>query len=163
MAIAAFARSHLLPDLTVEAHLRQQLRLYSEPEHLTSTISRLSDELARHHLEILRLRTQLRSIQSDRAILQAYYNACRSSFAPIRRVPPEILTEVFSFCSSPTTPYLPVVTPRSSTPRYLELVLLVHRFSLSPRFVRAGTTLLWEPLPCGTRSISAARCGTIKI
>ncbi|KAJ7437973.1 hypothetical protein B0H11DRAFT_1634368, partial [Mycena galericulata] len=56
------------------------------------------DELARHDGEISRLRAQLEIVESDRAALQAHYIACHSFLAPIRRVPAEILTEIFAYC-----------------------------------------------------------------
>ncbi|KAJ7491359.1 hypothetical protein B0H11DRAFT_2191369 [Mycena galericulata] len=96
---ATFARSPLLPDASTTAQIRDLLRSNSErPDDLRSRTSALSDELARHDGEISRLRVQLEIVESDRAALQVHYDACHSFLAPIRRVPAEILTEIFAYC-----------------------------------------------------------------
>ncbi|KAJ7090613.1 hypothetical protein C8R44DRAFT_534828, partial [Mycena epipterygia] len=40
-------------------------------------------------------------MQADRANIQAHYEDCRSVFSPIRRLPSEILVQIFALCSDP--------------------------------------------------------------
>jgi hypothetical protein len=58
---------------------------------ISHTISGLSDELARYENEILRLRTQLGETEANYAILKEHYGRVRSLFAPIRRIPSDVL------------------------------------------------------------------------
>ncbi|KAJ7895341.1 hypothetical protein B0H13DRAFT_2276277 [Mycena leptocephala] len=92
----------ILPDSTQTARLRALLRSHSSPPaHLASTISALSDELARHENEILRLRTQLEETEANYAILKEHYGGVRSLLAPIRRLPSEVLVQIFEECEGP--------------------------------------------------------------
>ncbi|KAJ7433891.1 hypothetical protein B0H11DRAFT_1696169, partial [Mycena galericulata] len=52
--------------------------------------------LTRYEVEISRLRAQLETLKSDRGKLQGYYDACSSLLSPIRRVPSEILVDIFA-------------------------------------------------------------------
>ncbi|KAF8215770.1 hypothetical protein K438DRAFT_1799401 [Mycena galopus ATCC 62051] len=96
----AFVRSHLLPDSTAKAHIRELLRSNGpSPDHLISTISELSRELMRYDHEIARIRAQLTDMESEREALQTHHDAYLSLLAPIRGVPSEILAEVFALCA----------------------------------------------------------------
>ncbi|KAF8145768.1 hypothetical protein K438DRAFT_1735266 [Mycena galopus ATCC 62051] len=63
--------------------------------HLESIIASSLANVARYDIEIKRL-------EAERNALQRYCDECRSVYAPVRRLPPEILAEIFSLCSSPT-------------------------------------------------------------
>ncbi|KAJ7926201.1 hypothetical protein B0H13DRAFT_1470188, partial [Mycena leptocephala] len=52
--------------------------------------------------EIQKLQEALQAMLSDRTKLQTYVDGCRSTVSPIRRLPPEILCEIFASFSSPT-------------------------------------------------------------
>ncbi|KAF8215767.1 hypothetical protein K438DRAFT_609832 [Mycena galopus ATCC 62051] len=82
----AFVRSHLMPDSTAKAHIRELLRSNAPPpDNLASTISELSRELTRYNDEIARIRAQLTDMESECLTLQTHHDACLSLLAPIRR------------------------------------------------------------------------------
>ncbi|KAF8208530.1 hypothetical protein K438DRAFT_1930197 [Mycena galopus ATCC 62051] len=88
----AFFRSRFLPHSTqIHEMLRSQ-----PPEILLPTFSTLSEELTRYNEEISRLRALLETLESDREALQSCYDAWRSLLAPVRRVPTEILVDIFA-------------------------------------------------------------------
>ncbi|KAJ7069378.1 hypothetical protein C8F01DRAFT_1112458, partial [Mycena amicta] len=58
------------------------------PAHLSSSLDQLSADLARYDAEIARL-------TSHRKVLQNLHDTGRSLFTPIRRLPVEILTDIF--------------------------------------------------------------------
>ncbi|KAJ7453195.1 hypothetical protein FB451DRAFT_987774, partial [Mycena latifolia] len=51
--------------------------------------------LTQYDVEIGRVQQTLRGIFAERRKIQAYIDGCRSVFAPIRRMPPEVLCEIF--------------------------------------------------------------------
>ncbi|KAJ6477936.1 hypothetical protein C8R47DRAFT_945993, partial [Mycena vitilis] len=59
-------------------------------------------DLARYDDEIHVMQQALSQLISERQLLQQYNDGCRSLFAPVRRLPTEILTEIFALCH-PTT------------------------------------------------------------
>ncbi|KAF8145772.1 hypothetical protein K438DRAFT_1871447 [Mycena galopus ATCC 62051] len=89
--------SQLLPTAAQIAQVHQLLRLNATPSylHLESIIASSLANVARYDIEIKRM-------EAERDALQRYYNECRSVYAPVRQLPPEILAEIFSLCSSPT-------------------------------------------------------------
>ncbi|KAF8157293.1 hypothetical protein K438DRAFT_1621213, partial [Mycena galopus ATCC 62051] len=89
--------SQLLPTAAQTAQVHQLLRSNAMPSHthLESIIISSLANVARYDIEIKRL-------EAERNALQRYYDECRSVYAPVRRLPPEILAEIFSLCSSPT-------------------------------------------------------------
>ncbi|KAJ7489104.1 hypothetical protein FB451DRAFT_1552989 [Mycena latifolia] len=77
-------------------HIRELLRSYSPPpDYLPSTISALSDEIARHDRRIEALREELSTLETARAALQVYHDDCGGLLAPIRRLPSELLVKIF--------------------------------------------------------------------
>ncbi|KAF8178871.1 hypothetical protein K438DRAFT_1457434, partial [Mycena galopus ATCC 62051] len=58
-------------------------------------------ELVRYDTEIKRLQTVLNGLVSDRAMLADYADGCQSLFTPVRRLPPELLVEIFEACAPP--------------------------------------------------------------
>ncbi|KAJ7147825.1 hypothetical protein C8R43DRAFT_524286 [Mycena crocata] len=91
-----FASSQLLPDATTAAHIRGLVRTYADPpSHIPSTVSALSDELARYDTEIALLRARLAVVEQERATLKTYHDDCCGLLSPIRRLPPETLVEIF--------------------------------------------------------------------
>ncbi|KAJ7473998.1 hypothetical protein FB451DRAFT_1558270 [Mycena latifolia] len=99
----SFAPSPLLPEPAQREELHSLLRSHCQPpDHLASTISALSGELARYDAEIGRLQAQLDRMASERAALESYYELYRSLLSPIRRLPSEILVKIFTlFCPDP--------------------------------------------------------------
>ncbi|KAJ7491736.1 hypothetical protein B0H11DRAFT_990118 [Mycena galericulata] len=93
-----FVRSHLVPNAAQAAHIRELLRSYAPPPiNLSSTMSALSIEIARYDSEICRLRAQLAALEADQSALKAYHDDHGGFLAPVRRVPSEILLEIFQF------------------------------------------------------------------
>ncbi|KAJ6556850.1 hypothetical protein DFH09DRAFT_1489404 [Mycena vulgaris] len=58
-----------------------------------------SPEITRYDTDIETLQELLTSASSQRAALQEYSDGCRSVFAPVRRLPTEILAEILSACA----------------------------------------------------------------
>ncbi|KAF8212574.1 hypothetical protein K438DRAFT_1565648, partial [Mycena galopus ATCC 62051] len=93
--------SSLLPTPAQTAEVAQHLRsnsIPSDPSSLHAVIASSPVDVARYDAEIRRL-------ISERDALQRYSDECRSIFAPVRRLPPEILVEIFTLCSSTPTLY----------------------------------------------------------
>ncbi|KAJ6515238.1 hypothetical protein C8R45DRAFT_810825, partial [Mycena sanguinolenta] len=49
--------------------------------------------------EISRLRTHMMRVEPERTVFKGYLVDCRSLLAPIRRMPNEVLVEIFAFCA----------------------------------------------------------------
>ncbi|KAJ7862109.1 hypothetical protein B0H14DRAFT_3614405 [Mycena olivaceomarginata] len=88
------------PGPVDKEHIRKLLRSNSEPPGaaLRPTISALADELQRYKDEIAKLETRLEALKTERAVFQAHHDDCRSLHAPIRRLPSEIMAEIFASC-----------------------------------------------------------------
>ncbi|KAJ6577635.1 hypothetical protein B0H19DRAFT_891060, partial [Mycena capillaripes] len=65
---------------------------------LRDVICRALEELGRYDAEIERLRNLLSGLVSERTALAAHFEACQSVFSPIRRLPVELLAEIFEMC-----------------------------------------------------------------
>ncbi|KAJ7147742.1 hypothetical protein C8R43DRAFT_1010551 [Mycena crocata] len=93
-------RPHLLPDPAIKKQVRELLRrnVIEPPDHLPSTLAAIAEELAQYDDEIVELRAQLRSVEADREVLQQHYNDCHGLVAPVRRLLPEILVQIFELC-----------------------------------------------------------------
>ncbi|KAJ7491765.1 hypothetical protein B0H11DRAFT_2007768 [Mycena galericulata] len=119
------------------------LRSHDPPtEDLPSTISALSDELARYDDEISRLRAQLSTLESDRAALHAHHTACKSVLAPIRRLPTELMAGIFALCPDSFWPHhirdRPISRLAPQTPVTLSKVCVRWRDII------VGTPILWN-------------------
>ncbi|KAJ7729826.1 hypothetical protein DFH07DRAFT_994465, partial [Mycena maculata] len=89
----------VLPVPSVTTHICHLLCSHAPAlDDIPTTISDLSEKLARYDEEILKLRAHLNRVESDRATIQAHYNNCRGLLAPIWRLPSEILTKIFASC-----------------------------------------------------------------
>ncbi|KAJ6492614.1 hypothetical protein DFH09DRAFT_1452512 [Mycena vulgaris] len=109
-------RPSLLPQLTQTVQLQKRLRTndypsQSEAIHCAALVSASAGELERYDAEILRLRTSLDQIELDRAAVEDYTRLCRYILSPIRRLPAEILVQIFALCS--TDPGGPLVLSTS--------------------------------------------------
>ncbi|KAJ7285200.1 hypothetical protein C8J57DRAFT_1462200 [Mycena rebaudengoi] len=92
--------SDLLPSLTDTAQLIEVIRSNCEPpepSYPRSVLSSAPRELARYDAEICRLRRIQDEMQTARDALQSHYDACRSVFSAIHRLPSEILCGIFAF------------------------------------------------------------------
>ncbi|KAJ6563595.1 hypothetical protein DFH09DRAFT_1315317 [Mycena vulgaris] len=72
-----------------------------DPSHYHSQISSAPAALAQYDIEIERLQEILQGIIIDRAKLQHYIDGCRGADSSVRRLPPEILCEIFASHSPP--------------------------------------------------------------
>ncbi|KAJ6556638.1 hypothetical protein DFH09DRAFT_923448 [Mycena vulgaris] len=121
-------RQNLFPDLHQKNHLRDILRTHTVPpdtSHLRRVISAAPYELERHDKEIKRLQKQLKRLLSRRAALASYAHGCRSAFSPIRRLPAELLVEIFEMCSPPSAEDIsPDITPSEELHRLAKHHLL---------------------------------------
>ncbi|KAJ7146996.1 hypothetical protein C8R44DRAFT_555857, partial [Mycena epipterygia] len=57
--------------------------------------------LDRYDSEIQRLQEIMAKLSSDRALVESYADVCRSIFSPVRRLPTELLIEIFEMCAPP--------------------------------------------------------------
>jgi hypothetical protein len=126
--ICSFQRSHLLPNSTQLDELQDILRsniLPREKSRILSVIDGAPLELERYNAKIQRLQECLAGLISDRSKLESYTDGCRSVFSPIRRLPPELLVEIFENCS-PSSEHLisAVATPAEETDRLAKKYLL---------------------------------------
>ncbi|KAJ7188951.1 hypothetical protein C8R46DRAFT_32746 [Mycena filopes] len=92
----------LLPRLTKAVELRALLRSNDYPTklqaaHCEEVLSDSSAELERYTAEALKLKAALAQIERDRVALEDYSQLCRFVLSPIRRLPSEILIEIFAF------------------------------------------------------------------
>lgn len=92
--------SSLLPTPTQTEQILHLLRTNSTPDssHWHSIIASSTADVVHYDTEIGRLRETLNRLLSECNVLQQYGNQCRSVFAPVRRLPPEILAEIFAHC-----------------------------------------------------------------
>ncbi|KAF7362781.1 3-beta hydroxysteroid dehydrogenase isomerase family [Mycena venus] len=93
--------SSLLPTPTQTEQVLDLLRTNSLPTDSSrwhSIIASSAADVARYDTKIGRLREVMNRLVSERDALQQYGNQCRSVFAPVRRLPPEILAEIFALC-----------------------------------------------------------------
>ncbi|KAF8181128.1 hypothetical protein K438DRAFT_1187952 [Mycena galopus ATCC 62051] len=94
-------RFRALVNPAQKSQIRELLRSHlPPPAHLSSTVSALAKELARYDVKIAaaRLQEDLGRLFAERADIQAHLADCNSLFAPIRRLPSEILVDIFGVC-----------------------------------------------------------------
>ncbi|KAJ6546066.1 hypothetical protein DFH09DRAFT_1171907 [Mycena vulgaris] len=92
----------LLQDSIQIELIRDLLRSHRQlpSDQLTSIVSSVADELDRYDERIGTLQAELTRLAANRAALQSRYHDCRSLRAPIRRLPSEILGEIFALSSA---------------------------------------------------------------
>jgi hypothetical protein len=91
-----------LPNPSQIAELQNILRSNSLPPELSSiqtTISAAPTELERYDWAINSVQNELNRLSSERRTLAFYTDGCRSALFPIRRVPVEVLVEIFDLCA----------------------------------------------------------------
>ncbi|KAF8160360.1 hypothetical protein K438DRAFT_1942370 [Mycena galopus ATCC 62051] len=77
----------------------------SDVSGLRSTIATSLPDVAHYDTEIARLQQIMDRLVAERDALLQYNKKCSSVFAPVRRLPPEILAKIFSLCSSTSILY----------------------------------------------------------
>ncbi|KAJ7659165.1 hypothetical protein DFH06DRAFT_1089929 [Mycena polygramma] len=151
--------SSLHPTPAQTAELMDILRSNAAPpdvEALQSTILTAPAELARYDAEIEQLQTVLAKLMSERGALAAYVDGCRSAFSPIRRLPTELLAEIFDicspYCSAPSDHYLSEsTTPEQEVDRVSNWHLLqLSQVSSMWHKIAMGTPKLWSTIVLDT-------------
>ncbi|KAJ7177306.1 hypothetical protein C8R43DRAFT_1118309 [Mycena crocata] len=100
-----FQKSHLLPDPTQTTQVRNFSRSNTVPlesSPFLSIVSESAAELTRYDAEIERLTKIRDQLASERSALEVFVNGCRSIFAPVRRLPQELMVEIFDLCAPPS-------------------------------------------------------------
>ncbi|KAJ7116198.1 hypothetical protein C8R43DRAFT_1078061 [Mycena crocata] len=133
---ASLFPSPLLPTLQHTADLRSLLRSHSLPNrsdqwHFRSIIASSPSDVARYESDIDLLENLLDRLKSERAALQDYTVGCHSLFSPIRRLPNEVLTEIFALCAPELYPYYSSQGTVHSFKTSLERAAQVHLLRLS--------------------------------
>lgn len=129
----SFQKSHLLPSSFQIIQLRDILRSNTFPQQaVASSLQRVTEEssleLARYNAEILRLEETLAKLRSDRNALELYSGECRSVFSPVRRLPIELLIEIFDLCSPPGSD---IVSDTTTQTEELDRIAKKHLLHLS--------------------------------
>ncbi|KAJ7647847.1 hypothetical protein FB45DRAFT_998768 [Roridomyces roridus] len=145
---------HLFPQCTQEKELRDLLRSNDSPSafqvaHCRSISTSLPAELERYDDEILRLNAALFRAESERAAVQDYSRLCDAVMSPVRRLPAEILVDIFGyFTTALHWPWLEF--PRSDSieeeMRRVANVELLRVAQVCPRWHQLvmGTPSLWS-------------------
>ncbi|KAJ7432152.1 hypothetical protein FB451DRAFT_1573238 [Mycena latifolia] len=143
--------STLLPSATQISQLRDILRsncIPLETSHFRSVIASSSAQFA-HDAEIGRLQAAalqgaLAQTVSERAVIEAYVEGCHSIFAPIRRLPAELLGEIFLHFLPP----FPAFPTKENGLDLLRNVDVLHSAQVCSywRTIAMGTTALWSSI-----------------
>ncbi|KAJ6513658.1 hypothetical protein C8R47DRAFT_616875 [Mycena vitilis] len=144
-----------IPTDAETQQLQRLLRSNAVPpdvQLLQDTFAVASSELERYEAEIQRVYNIFRSLLSRRSILAAYESGCRSLCAPIRRLPPELLIEIFDIC---TVDVDKSVWEDSTTGDEFDRVSKRKLLQLSQvcahwRKIAMGTPQLWSTISCDT-------------
>ncbi|KAJ4480658.1 hypothetical protein C8J55DRAFT_428920, partial [Lentinula edodes] len=73
---------------------------HAQRKEIETFLSEPQQELSRLEIEISRVQTILDGLQIQRAEVKSYVETHRGLLAPIRRLPVEVLTEIFVLCLS---------------------------------------------------------------
>ncbi|KAJ6455564.1 hypothetical protein C8R47DRAFT_1060753 [Mycena vitilis] len=138
-----------LVDPAEKAHIRELLRSHlPPPAHLSSTVSAIAAELARRDTEITTLRERLDQLFVERAAIQAHYTDCNSIFAPVRKLPSEILVEIFGLCWDSFTPSIEDVYNES-----VSLPTETARLAHAPLLNLSQVCVRWHTIALGTPAL----------
>ncbi|KAJ6480562.1 hypothetical protein C8R47DRAFT_1018915 [Mycena vitilis] len=144
-------RSLLFPDPSQQAEILGLLRSHS-PSTSDLTISALADELVRYDKGISRLRAQLAAAEADYGVLQRHYDHVSSLAAPIRRLPPEVLLQLFEECGDPVEADY---DPESPAPllRSPSLSDEMARLARKPLLTVSQVCVRWHDIVMGTPTL----------
>ncbi|KAJ7649027.1 hypothetical protein DFH06DRAFT_944798, partial [Mycena polygramma] len=105
-------------------------------------------ELARCDIEIATLRERLDQLLVERAAIQADYIDCNSLLAPVRRLPSEILAEIFALCWDSFTPFMEDVDCDS-----VSLPTEIARLAHAPLLNLSRVCVRWHNIALGTPAL----------
>ncbi|KAJ7926259.1 hypothetical protein B0H13DRAFT_2313826 [Mycena leptocephala] len=140
-----------LLDPVQKMQMRESIRSHlPPPPYFASTLSALADELARYDVEIAKVPEdpELDRLLLERAAVMSHYTDCSSLFAPIRRLPSEILSDVFGLCGDSFTPAVENVDI-SSVSLPTELARLAH----APLLTVSQVCTRWHSIVMGTPAL----------
>ncbi|KAJ7661310.1 hypothetical protein DFH06DRAFT_372835 [Mycena polygramma] len=164
-----FKSSPLLPDSGHASELRQILHSNMVPSSsvsasLRDVIHRAPAELERYDAEIHRISLSLSELVSQRVALESHVDVCRGVLSPVRRLPMELLAEIFEMS---TAPFKDRKLANSATPRAEQDGLgkydLLQLSQVCSRWhsVALGTSRLWSTIAldteCWRRPLSQAK------
>ncbi|KAJ7609031.1 hypothetical protein FB45DRAFT_703426, partial [Roridomyces roridus] len=69
----------------------------SEMAYIQAVLSKTGAQLADLDGKIMHLKAQLRQLEDERAVLAEYHAENAAVVSPVRRTPPEVLAEIFSW------------------------------------------------------------------
>ncbi|KAF7363196.1 hypothetical protein MVEN_00672200 [Mycena venus] len=149
--------SAFLPDAADIARLDEILRsnaVAPETPSLQRMVSAGPIELGRYDSEIERLHKELDRLTSERHTLASYADRCRSVFAPIRRIPTELLAEIFEMCSAAVLIQLSGGTTPHEEPASLSMRHLLQLSQVSSLWhsIVINTPKLWSTILVDTCS-----------
>ncbi|KAJ6481893.1 hypothetical protein C8R45DRAFT_1100296 [Mycena sanguinolenta] len=153
-----FKKSHLLPSSSQISLLHDTLHsIWLPPNSVLSMFQSVVDqsalELERYDIEIERLEETLARVKSDRSLLKSYSNGCRTVFSPIRRLPTELLIEVFDLCCPPGQHILSSSTSKTEELEEHDRIAKSYLLQLSQvcsrwHGIAMGTPRLWSSIAC---------------
>ncbi|KAJ7174965.1 hypothetical protein C8R43DRAFT_1230509 [Mycena crocata] len=169
---APFERSKLIPGAHELEQPRAILRsniLPSEPSRFRSIVDEAAREITRYNDEIHRLEHTLARLAADRDALELYRNGYQSIFSPIRRLPRELLAEIFHHTSPAWYFNISIaVTPAEEVERLAKKHLLdisqvcqswYLGYGPALQSIPASGTILQNPLNRSLRSLRLAFTG----
>ncbi|KAJ7471087.1 hypothetical protein FB451DRAFT_1135382, partial [Mycena latifolia] len=134
-----------IPDVVERTQIRDILRSHAQPPaHIRAKIFTLSDELARFDVKITKLQEQLDDLRSQRAAFQSHYDDFHGLLSSIRRLPSEILVDIFRFCWN--------VEPPTDIDDESPLLSL-QRLANAPLLVVSQVCARWHSVVLGTPSL----------
>ncbi|KAF7362619.1 3-beta hydroxysteroid dehydrogenase isomerase family [Mycena venus] len=166
---STFLHSPLLPCATRSAQILHILRTNDwkcdDATDIRTIISDGPEEIARYDRELNRLRGLYEKVLAGRDNLQKFYSHCTGIVeAPIRRLPNEVLVQIFSLCTEPKEWYTEKTYDEDAMKQELWGVAGGHLITLSLvshhwRRVVLGTPSLWSTieldLRCWTGTVAA--------
>ncbi|KAJ7025508.1 hypothetical protein C8F04DRAFT_1128229 [Mycena alexandri] len=97
-SLCQLLRTNLLPTSPPEFH-PGSVDVESVISLAPAELARYDEDIARLHAALDAHRSMIKMQTEARAVLQDYSDRCASVFAPVRRLPPEILKEIFALCA----------------------------------------------------------------
>ncbi|KAJ3859712.1 hypothetical protein EV359DRAFT_86111 [Lentinula novae-zelandiae] len=127
---------------------------HAQRKEIETFLSEPQQELSRLETEISRVQVILDDLQSQRAEVKSYVETHRGLLAPIRRLPVEVLTEIFVLCLS--TERYPVRSLREA-PLLLTMICRHWREVTLLEFVAYLSSSGFDKRSCYTPGASASR------
>ncbi|KAJ7658611.1 hypothetical protein DFH06DRAFT_1130901 [Mycena polygramma] len=143
------------PDVRARAEARQLYRMLRSnvvpPDSIALSMA-ASDALRQYDAEVYRAANLFATLRSKRAAIASYEARCHSLCAPIRRLPPELLVEIFEFCSLPGKERVENVSLVEVELRRLAKydLLVLAQVSSHWHTIAMNTPRLWSTILCDT-------------